>query len=148
MKEYRLKVKVSDSAAFPHDLSNITSVYITVLDQNDNNPRFALPFYNASISENVVSGTSVTTVTADDADRDANAELTYSITQSSSVEYFDINSATGEISVKNVFDYEEVKVVNLTITAQDNGVPRLSGSVSLFVYIQDVNDNKPVFKEG
>jgi len=148
VKEYRIKVKVSDSAAFPLDLSNITSVYITVLDQNDNNPRFALPFYNASIPENVVSGTFVTTVTADDADRDANAELTYSITHSSSVEYFVINSATGEIAVKNVFDYEEIKIVNVTITAQDNGIPKLSGSVSLFVYIEDVNDNNPVFEKG
>ena len=70
-------------------------------------------------------------VTADDPDRDANAELTYSITQNSSMEYFDINSVTGEVSVKRVFDYEEVKIVNVTITAQDNGVPRLSGSVTL-----------------
>ena len=38
--EYRIKVKVSDSAAFPLDLSNITTIYITVLDQNDNKPRF------------------------------------------------------------------------------------------------------------
>ena len=64
------------------------------------------------------------------------------------MEYFDIDSATGEVSVKNVFDYEEVKIVNVTITAQDNGIPRLSGSVSLFVYIEDVNDNTPVFEEG
>ena len=111
-------------------------------------PRFALPFYNASVREKTVSGTSVTTVTADDPDRDANAELTYSITHSSSMEYFDINSVTGEVSVKNVFDYEEVQIVNVTITAQDNGVPRLSGSVTLVLFIEDVNDNTPVFERG
>lgn len=148
VNDYRIKVKVSDSAVFPLDLSNFTSVYIAVLDQNDNNPRFALPFYNASVKEKVASGTSVTMVTAEDADRDANARLTYSITQNSSVEYFAINSSTGEISVKNLFDYEEVKTVNVTVTAQDNGIPRLSGSVSLFVFIEDVNDNTPVFKKG
>ena len=42
VKEYRIKVKVSDSAAFPLDLSNITTVYVIVLDQNDNSPRFVI----------------------------------------------------------------------------------------------------------
>ncbi|KAJ7379361.1 hypothetical protein OS493_016595 [Desmophyllum pertusum] len=144
VKEYRIKVKVSDSAAFPYDLSNITNVYITVLDQNDNNPSFSRPFYNASVLENSLSGTSVVTVTADDADSDANAELTYSITHNSSVEYFSIDSTTGEVSVKNAFDYEAVKVINVTITAQDKGIVRLSGSVSLAIYIEDVNDNSPI----
>ena len=148
VKEYRIKVKASDSAAFPNDLSNITNVYITVLDQNDNNPSFSLPFYNASVPENSPSGTSVTTVTADDADSDANAELTYSISHSSSVEYFSIDSATGEVTVKNAFDFEEVKVINLTVSARDNGIIRLSGSVSLVVYIEDVNDNSPIIEQG
>ena len=64
------------------------------------------------------------------------------------MEYFDINSVTGEVSVKSVFDYEEVKIVNVTITAQDNGIPRLSGSVALFLFIEDVNDNTPVFERS
>ena len=61
------------------------------------------------------------------------------------MEYFDINSVTGEVSVKRVFDYEEVKIVNVTITAQDNGIPRLSGSVTLFLFIEDVNDNTYIY---
>ena len=148
VNEYRINVKASDSAAFPNDLSNITNVYITVLDQNDNNPSFSLPFYNASVPENSPSGTSVTMVTADDRDTDANAELTYSISHSSSVEYLSIDSATGEVTVKNAFDYEATKVINVTITAQDNGIIRLSGSVSLVIYIEDVNDNNPVIERG
>lgn len=148
VKEYRIKVKASDSAAFPHDLSNVTNVYITVLDENDNNPSFSLPFYNASVAENSPSGTLVTTVTAHDPDSDANAELTYSMTHNSSVEYFSIDSTTGEVTVKNVFDYETMKIVNVTITAQDNGIVRLSGSVTLVIYIEDVNDNSPIIKKG
>ena len=62
------------------------------------------------------------------------------------MEYLDINSVTREVSVKSVFDYEEVKIVNVTITAQDNGVP--SGSVTLFLFIEDVNDNTSVFERG
>jgi len=146
--EYRIKVRASDSAAFPDDLSNITNVYITVLDQNDNNPSFSLPFYNASVPENSQSGTLVTRVTADDRDSDANAELTYSISHHSSVEYFSIDSATGEVTVQNVFDYEAIKVINVTVTAQDNGIIRLSGSVSLVIYIEDVNDNSPTSERG
>ena len=61
-------------------------------------------------SENSPSGTSDTTVTADDRDSDANAELTYSISHNSSVEYFSVDSVTGEVVVKNEFDYEKVRL--------------------------------------
>ena len=64
------------------------------------------------------------------------------------MEYFSIDSATGEVSVKNVFDYEAMKVINVTVTAQDNGIIRLSGSVSLVIYIKDVNDNNPIIERG
>lgn len=84
---------------------------------------------------------------AEDPDSDANAELTYSITHESSVEYFSISSVTGEVFVKNLFDYEEVKFVNVTVTAEDNGIVRRSGSVSLIVYIKDANDNAPVVEK-
>ena len=47
-------------------------------------------------------------ITADDRDCDANAELAYSISHNSSVEYFSIDSVTGEVMVKNEFDYEKV----------------------------------------
>ena len=87
-------------------------------------------------------------ITADDRDCDANAELAYSISHNSSVEYFSIDSVTGEVMVKNEFDYEKVKVINVTVTAQDNGIIRLSGSVSLVIYIDDVNDNSPIFERG
>ena len=85
---------------------------------------------------------------AEDPDSDANAELTYSITHESSIEYFSISSVTGEVFVKNLFDYEEVKFVNVTVTAEDNGIVRRSGSVSLIVYIKDANDNAPVVEKG
>lgn len=147
VREYRIRVKASDSAVFPTGLSTVTNVYITVLDQNDNRPSFPQPFYNASVPENSPSGVSVTTVTAKDLDSDANAELTYSITHESSVGYFSINSATGEVFVRSSFDYEAVKFVNVTITAQDNGIVRLNSSVSMKVYIEDVNDNFPVFEK-
>lgn len=52
-----------------------------------------------------------------------------------------------EVFVKNLFDYEEVKFVNVTVTAEDNGIVRRSGSVSLIVYIKDANDNAPVVEK-
>ena len=64
------------------------------------------------------------------------------------MEYFSIDSTTGEVTVKNVFDYEVMKVINVTVTAQDNGIIRLSGAVSLVVYIEDVNDNNPIIERG
>ncbi|EDO39464.1 predicted protein, partial [Nematostella vectensis] len=92
---YRLTVRVTDSAAYPSQLFNTTTVHITVLDLNDNPPAFDKAVFNASIAENSESGASVTRVTASDRDRDANARLTYSLTyNASSPEYFRLDEAT------------------------------------------------------
>lgn len=115
VKEYRIKVKVLDFVVFFNDLFNVINVYIIVFDQNDNNLSFFLLFYNVFVLENFLFGILVIMVMVDDCDIDVNVELMYSIFYSFFVEYFSIDSVIGEVMVKNVFDYEVMKVINVMI---------------------------------
>lgn len=87
-------------------------------------------------------------VMVEDFDSDVNVELMYSIIYEFLVEYFSISSVIGEVFVKNLFDYEEVKFVNVIVIVEDNGIVRCSGFVFLIVYIKDVNDNVLVVEKG
>ncbi|KAK3732012.1 hypothetical protein QZH41_016882, partial [Actinostola sp. cb2023] len=144
---YRLKVRVSDSAIYPHRLYNTTIVSISVLDMNDNPPEFSNIFDNASIAENSPSGTLVTRVTATDSDHDANARISYTLSHASVAnDYFRIDAITGEIFVRNALDYERTHDVIVTVTAKDAGLPSLAGSMKLRIDLIDLNDNVPVIE--
>uniref|UniRef100_W5MZS7 Cadherin domain-containing protein n=1 Tax=Lepisosteus oculatus TaxID=7918 RepID=W5MZS7_LEPOC len=125
--------------------------YIDVLDANDNAPVFTQRMYKASVMENVLKGTAVTRVSASDADKGSNAQITYSIshTKEGVSEIFSINPATGEVSVTvtdGMLDREAHSAYNITITANDEGLPPLSNTLTLTLKISDVNDNSPVFE--
>uniref|UniRef100_A0A3B1INP8 Cadherin domain-containing protein n=1 Tax=Astyanax mexicanus TaxID=7994 RepID=A0A3B1INP8_ASTMX len=59
-----------------------------------------------------------------------------------SMEYFTINSATGDIHVNVLLDYEKSKQYELNVEAMDKG--RLTDTSKVLVEITDVNDNAPV----
>ncbi|XP_069678927.1 DE-cadherin [Periplaneta americana] len=61
---------------------------------------------------------------------------------------FNIDSATGRITTKHMFDRDEPsreKEVYLTVRATDNGHPQLDDACTFKVVIEDINDNPPVF---
>ncbi|KAM8848077.1 uncharacterized protein ACB058_011861 [Synchiropus picturatus] len=118
-------------------------IQITVLDVNDNAPVFTQRVYKATITENSPKGTVVAVVTASDADRDANAKILYSITNSlDNVNiYFEINDESGEVVLIGDVDYETSRHFKIDILASDDG--GLTDSCKLIVEVQDVNDNKP-----
>ncbi|KOC69013.1 Protein dachsous [Habropoda laboriosa] len=60
------------------------SVLVTVLDDNDNDPRFEKDFYGFELLENLPSGTLVGSVSASDPDLGKNALLRYAVVQANS----------------------------------------------------------------
>ncbi|XP_028271997.1 putative protocadherin beta-18 isoform X46 [Parambassis ranga] len=118
-------------------------IHVTVLDANDNAPVFSKPVYKASISESSVIGTLVTKVTASDADKGLNGEVTYVIgnNMDSVAKLFHINSE-GDVILDGPIDYEKEKVYNLDIEAIDQG--GLSDSTKIIIDVIDVNDNSPI----
>ncbi|CAM4658808.1 unnamed protein product [Lepidochelys kempii] len=118
-------------------------VNITVLDANDP-PVFSLQVYNIQISEGVPPGTHVTFVSAFDSDSVPSwSRFSYFIGSGNDNGAFSINPQTGQVTVTAELDRETLPVYNLTVLAIDSGTPSATGSASLLVTLEDINDNGP-----
>uniref|UniRef100_A0AAQ6ALK3 Cadherin domain-containing protein n=1 Tax=Amphiprion ocellaris TaxID=80972 RepID=A0AAQ6ALK3_AMPOC len=123
-------------------MTGTMQIHITVLDVNDNAPVFSKTVYKASITENSVKGTLITKVSASDADKGSNGQVTYVIGNSMDTvsKLFHINSE-GDVILDGPIDYEREKTYNLDIEAIDQG--GLSDSSKIIIDVIDVNDNSP-----
>uniref|UniRef100_A0A8C7YA01 Cadherin domain-containing protein n=1 Tax=Oryzias sinensis TaxID=183150 RepID=A0A8C7YA01_9TELE len=117
---------------------------ITVLDANDNPPVFSQSVYKATVEENALKGTYITTVNASDADSGTNGLVTYSFSnvKGKSAEKFEIDSLSGKITVCGDVDYEKDKRYELRVLAKDQG--GLSDATKVVIEVADINDNAPV----
>ncbi|XP_070537579.1 protocadherin Fat 4-like [Ptychodera flava] len=115
-------------------------VSVTVLDVNDNSPRFDQLFYNGRTLEGQT-GSTVLSVIASDPDFGENAEIEYSLTDPT---IFTIDS-NGTVSSNTALDRETVPSYDFEVIATDNGTPRKSTSVRVRILVDDVSDNEPNF---
>jgi len=82
-------------------------VTVTVLDVNDEPPRFTQSQYNVTLSEDTpVSTRPVLTVHAMDDDSGLAGQVKYSITAGDGTDKFHIDADTGALSVVSALDYE------------------------------------------
>ncbi len=144
---YNITITAADEGT--PSLSSSTVITVHISDVNDNAPRFPAPVINAFLSENGQAGGLVTKVSADDSDTGENAEVSYSLLDSSSssvpiTTLININSLSGEIFSLQSFNHEETKRFQFQVMATDSGVPPLSSNVTVNVFILDENDNSPV----
>nr|XP_015832212.2 protocadherin beta-16 [Nothobranchius furzeri] len=124
-------------------MSGTVKIYVTVLDANDNPPVFTQSVYKAAIKENSQKGTTLTQVSASDADKGLNQEIAYSVSSTidSVSDIFQLNMK-GEVILVGEVDFEKAKSYQIDIKAKDSG--GLSDSSKIILDIIDVNDNKPV----
>ncbi|XP_053092825.1 protocadherin gamma-A11 isoform X7 [Pangasianodon hypophthalmus] len=127
----------------PQKTSTI-KINVVVLDANDNAPVFSESVYRVSLAENTSKGSIILRVSATDADQGTNGEITYSFSQSSDgiLDLFDMDSATGAISVRGLLDFEKTKKYDVYVEATDKG--GLTDTSKVDIEITDVNDNVPV----
>uniref|UniRef100_A0A3B4UL72 Cadherin domain-containing protein n=1 Tax=Seriola dumerili TaxID=41447 RepID=A0A3B4UL72_SERDU len=118
-------------------------IHITVLDANDNAPVFTQTVYKASVKENSLKGTIITKVSASDADKGSNGEVSYTI--SNDVRHvFEVNEENGEVRLIGRLDYEKKRHFQINVRAMDNG--GLTDSCKVIVDVVDINDNEPTIK--
>jgi len=136
---YEVSVRVSDGT-----VNDTQAISVTVLNLNDNAPVITSNGGGASASVNQVEGGStVTTVTATDADGDS---LSYHIVGGADASRFQINSATGALTFVSSPDFESPtdaganNVYDVVVEARD-GVH--TDTQAIAVTITDVNDNAP-----
>uniref|UniRef100_A0A667Y8M0 Protocadherin-16 n=1 Tax=Myripristis murdjan TaxID=586833 RepID=A0A667Y8M0_9TELE len=120
-------------------------IYVT--DENDNAPVFSSPTA-VSVMEDQPVGFVVLYVMARDADQGENGRMTYSIQSGNTGGTFSLNPNTGSLSIFKPLDREEQDIFNLTIIAEDHGIPQHSSSQLLCVHVIDVNDEAPWFEES
>ncbi|XP_037398913.1 protocadherin gamma-A11-like isoform X19 [Pygocentrus nattereri] len=122
-------------------MSGTVQIHVTVLDANDNAPVFTKPVYKAIITENSAKGSSLTRVSASDADKGPNGHVSYMISNTDAVsEMFSINE-NGDVFLIGQIDYEKGTNYQIDIEAIDNG--GLSDSSKIVVDVIDINDNSP-----
>jgi len=132
-------------------LSCVKHLTVHVQDENDNPPIFTQSVYKASFQENNVIGYLALKVEAHDVDLELSGRVSYSIRESnelgSSTASFSIHPTSGMVSVQKSLDYEDSDRYSFIVEAVDQGYPPLTGTATVHIDIQDVNDNYPVIKE-
>ncbi|XP_040830125.1 protocadherin alpha-1-like [Ochotona curzoniae] len=128
------------------EMTGTVQLLITVLDVNDNAPRFEQAVYKVRLLETAAPGTLVATVNASDADEGINGEVVFSFSSKVSPntqKTFQIDPSSGEIRVIGELDYEETKSYEIQVKAVDKGSPPMSNHCKVLVKVLDVNDNSP-----
>uniref|UniRef100_A0A8C8BUY8 Protocadherin Fat 1-like n=1 Tax=Oncorhynchus tshawytscha TaxID=74940 RepID=A0A8C8BUY8_ONCTS len=145
---YNLTAKAKDKGK-PISLSSTCFIEVDVVDVNENLYRPWFPSFvdKGFIKEDVLIGTSVMKVTAQDEDKGRDGEILYSIRDGSGLGIFTIDEETGVIRTQELLDHETTPHYWLTVYATDGGVVPLSAFVEVYVEVQDVNDNAPQTSE-
>ncbi|XP_059188070.1 protocadherin Fat 4-like [Centropristis striata] len=126
--------------------SATASVCITVLDVNDFAPLFTPQTLAIHVMENEDDPSQLTyQVSALDEDVGVNSQLTYFI-QANSDGLFSI-TPSGTFQILHILDRERESFYYVTIIAVDSGLPPLTGTLTIHVIVDDVNDNGPEFTE-
>ncbi|XP_035983153.1 protocadherin alpha-5 isoform X4 [Fundulus heteroclitus] len=126
--------------------SGTLQLTVNVIDVNDNTPVFSKSLYKVQIRENVTPGTFVIKLNATDLDEGVNSKINYFFIKTGSMDpskMFDLNSETGEITVKGSLDYEETRAYEIRVQAKDQGASPRSAHAKLLIEVIDVNDNAP-----
>ncbi|NWT10773.1 PCDGA protein, partial [Vireo altiloquus] len=118
-------------------------IRVTVVDANDNAPVFSQVEYTVRVPEDVPVGSVLVTVMATDADEGLNGRVKYGFQKISdrTSDLFYLDSETGEITVKDDLDFEDVSSHELEVQARDGG--ELSDTAKVVITVTDVNDNVP-----
>uniref|UniRef100_A0AAV2MHD2 Protocadherin Fat 4 n=1 Tax=Knipowitschia caucasica TaxID=637954 RepID=A0AAV2MHD2_KNICA len=140
---YSLVVQASDRGSTPR--VDKAAVNIVLLDVNDCVPEFELSPYSVSVQENLQDlPRNILQVVARDDDQGANGQLSYMLSGGNDDGAFSLSSS-GQLSLSQSLDREAHGRYSLLITATDSGSPSLSGTGTVVVMVEDVNDNVPLF---
>lgn len=136
--DYELTVEAVDQGM--PQMTGSATVLITVLDKNDNPPRFTRLF-SVNVTENAEIGVFVIKVTSSDLDINENANATYNFTENPGSK-FAIDPITGNVTVAGRLDREQQDEYLLKVVAVDGAWRQ---ETPLTITIQDQNDNAPEF---
>ncbi|XP_070604703.1 protocadherin alpha-5-like [Erythrolamprus reginae] len=143
---YELPIVAEDKGS--SQLTGHCKFLIEVLDMNDNIPELSVNSVSIPLPEDSPPGTVVAIISASDKDSGNNGQINCFLWP------------TGipfklEFTFKNYYslivgaplDREQMDEYMIVVSVEDQGVPPLSSSITLFVPISDINDNAPAFTQ-
>uniref|UniRef100_A0A672LHY1 Protocadherin Fat 1-like n=1 Tax=Sinocyclocheilus grahami TaxID=75366 RepID=A0A672LHY1_SINGR len=125
-----------------------TKVDVTMVDVNDNPPRFTAEIYKGTVSEDDPPGGVIAILSTTDLDtEDNNKQINYFITGGDPLGQFGIEHTQGEwkVSVQKPLDREEKDNYLLNITATDG---TFTAKAVVEVKVLDANDNNPLCEKS
>lgn len=143
-----VELSISARDGGPNPKWAYTQLKVIILDENDEAPQFSQSTINVSLSENTPPNTLVAMLTATDYDQGTNGSVSYSLTSGSEQRYpnvFALDALTGQLSTRITLDREAVGQYEIQVVARDQGIPQQSSTATVFLSVEDVNDNSPVF---
>ncbi|XP_023032144.1 neural-cadherin isoform X5 [Drosophila willistoni] len=153
---YRLRVRASDKGE-PPSYADV-DVELDVVDRNNKPPIWDKSVYGPIyVRENVTVGTVVTSVKASSG-IEGNPTVFYRLMPGSTAQtnkfhtfYLqqrpDNGDTWADIKVNHPLDYESIKEYNLTIRVENNGAQQLASEATVYIMLEDVNDEIPLFTE-
>ncbi|XP_038041264.1 cadherin-1 [Anas platyrhynchos] len=143
---YDLVVTVENKVPLSVSLGlSSASVLVLVRDVNEP-PVFVPPVKRVEVPEDLPVGHEVASYTAQDPDKDQRNRITYRM-GSDPAGWLAIDPENGIVTAAQPLDRESVHAINSTykaiVLAVDNGVPDATGTGTLLLLLQDVNDNGP-----
>ncbi|XP_023257382.1 protocadherin Fat 3-like [Seriola lalandi dorsalis] len=137
---FTLKVEVRDKAERGTRRSSVTTLSIILEDVNDCAPAFIPSSYSARVLEDLPPGAVITWVQALDPDVGPGGQVRYSLINDFNGT-FEINAVSGVLRIRKELDFEKQQFFNLTVLAEDRGVPSLRSETFVEVEVVDVNEN-------
>ena len=146
--QYNLQITVSDSATVPSQRrSSKTAVTVHVADVNDHSPYFVSGDV-IHVGEDQDLAKSFASISARDKDSGLNGKILYELQGYIAKMFFQIDQDSGELSLKQTLDREGTKTgqINITVEAKDHGHPPRRNQQYIQIFVDDVNDNAPIFQ--
>ncbi|XP_075054571.1 protocadherin-23 [Mixophyes fleayi] len=144
-KTTHMLVLLASERGFP-PLNSSATVWISVLDSNDNPPIFHNSEYHISVREHHPINSEVISLLATDCDSGENADIVYSITSGNDGSFFTIDSKNGTVTLAQPLNYEKFITHTLILKATDFwGSKRNEAFSKLYITVLDENDFTPMF---
>ncbi|ELT90103.1 hypothetical protein CAPTEDRAFT_45709, partial [Capitella teleta] len=123
-------------------------ITILVLDVNDNAPIISIGTDAVEVQEHSAPGTTLAHITVSDVDSGAAGHINDCQTNSHSFLLQQIQQTEYRLMTQMSLDREIQDIYDVDITCSDAGMPPMSSSRTLRVFVRDVNDNSPEFTQA
>ncbi|XP_044278782.1 protocadherin beta-16-like [Varanus komodoensis] len=140
--KYELSLRATDGGG----LSAYCKVTVEVEDENDNAPEVAVTSITSPLPEDSPVQTMVALFSVRDHDSGDNGRTTCTTDPSLPFGLRATENSYYQLVTQRPLDRERVPEYNVTITATDQGSPRLTSLTVISIPISDINDNPPVFE--